>query len=252
MTLRPHARYFRLVYTNGASAQSYFRLQTTLNKYITMGDTMGIDHVPKSGDDAVLVKAVIAGYTSAGGGRYVDVKVNPSGSIQMAGGATASDSYATPTDSVSSVSLSMGYNGTTWDRLRSSIAHGLQVDVTRSAGLPTALGQTTMSASTSVTMASDQPPIKFKQYSITPSTAQIASSASNITLASSNTSRLGLSIFNDSTQSLYVKLGTTASSTSYTVQIAAGGYYELPYGYIGNIDGIWASANGNAYVTELT
>jgi hypothetical protein len=36
------------------------------------------------------------------------------------------------------------------------------------------------------------------------------------------------------------------------VQIAASGYYEVPFGYPGAIDGIWASANGNARITELT
>lgn len=81
----------------------------------------------------------------------------------------------------------------------------------------------------------------------------VSSSASSVTLLSSASGRKGAYIFNDSTAILYVKLGTTASSTSYTVQIAAGGYYELPHPcYTGRIDGIWASANGNARVTELT
>jgi hypothetical protein len=32
---------------------------------------------------------------------------------------------------------------------------------------------------------------------------------------------------------------------------AANGYYEVPFGYVGAIDGIWASANGNARITEI-
>jgi hypothetical protein len=82
---------------------------------------------------------------------------------------------------------------------------------------------------------------------------QKASSATSITLCASNGSRKGLYIFNASTQILYVKLGATASTTSYTVQIAAGGYWEQPSRpvYTGIVDGIWASANGNAYVTEV-
>lgn len=92
---------------------------------------------------------------------------------------------------------------------------------------------------------------------VTPATAaapaNVASSASNVTLQASNAARRGLLIFNDSTQVLYVKFGATASSSSYTVQIAAGGYYEVPQPvYTGQVDGIWASANGNARVTELT
>jgi len=85
-----------------------------------------------------------------------------------------------------------------------------------------------------------------------PTVTQVASSASNVTLKASNGSRKGLLIFNDSTAILRVKFGATASSTSYTVQIAAGGYYEMPQPvYTGLVDGIWAAANGNAYVTEL-
>jgi hypothetical protein len=85
-----------------------------------------------------------------------------------------------------------------------------------------------------------------------PTVTQVASSASNVTLKASNGSRKGLLIFNDSTAILRVKFGATASATSYTVQIAAGGYYEMPQPvYTGIVDGIWAAANGNAYVTEL-
>jgi hypothetical protein len=92
---------------------------------------------------------------------------------------------------------------------------------------------------------------------VTSSTAtlsNVASSASSVTLLASNTNRKNATIFNDSTAVLYVKFGTTASNSSYTVQMPAGSYYELPVGkiYTGEIDGIWASANGNARVTELT
>jgi hypothetical protein len=91
---------------------------------------------------------------------------------------------------------------------------------------------------------------------ILPSTAtvsQVASSASSVTLKASNASRMGLIIFNDSTAALYVKFGETASTTDFTVKILAGGYFELPFPcYTGKVDGIWAAANGYAYVTEMT
>lgn len=83
--------------------------------------------------------------------------------------------------------------------------------------------------------------------------SNVSSSASNVTLQASNASRIGLLIFNDSTQAVLVKFGATASATSYTVKIAAGGYYEMPQPiYTGIVDGIWASANGSARMTELT
>lgn len=80
----------------------------------------------------------------------------------------------------------------------------------------------------------------------------VAGSATSVSLLASNTSRLGATIANDSTAALYVKLGATASTTSYTIKLLQDDYYEIPYGYTGEIDGIWASATGNARITELT
>ena len=87
----------------------------------------------------------------------------------------------------------------------------------------------------------------------TPAVTQVSSSASSVTLKASNANRLGLTIQNDSTAVLYVKFGATASASSYTVKMVAGAYYEAPAPvYTGIVDGIWASATGNAYITELT
>jgi hypothetical protein len=87
----------------------------------------------------------------------------------------------------------------------------------------------------------------------TSSVTSVASSATTVSLLASNTARKMATFYNDSTAILYLKLGATASTSSYTLQIAAGGYYELPFPcYTGAIDGIWASANGNARITELT
>lgn len=82
--------------------------------------------------------------------------------------------------------------------------------------------------------------------------SNVASSASNVTLLTANVARKGATIYNDSSAILYVKFGATASTSSYTVQLPASAYYEVPFSYTGRIDGIWASANGNARVTELT
>jgi hypothetical protein len=68
----------------------------------------------------------------------------------------------------------------------------------------------------------------------------------------SNTSRKGATIYNDSNKTLYIKFGTTASTSDFTTQLKSGDYYEVPFNYVGRIDGIWASANGAARVTELT
>lgn len=79
----------------------------------------------------------------------------------------------------------------------------------------------------------------------------VASSATVVTLIAAR-KRMGLSIFNASTAILHVKLGTGASATDKTREIAAGGYWDVPYNYQGVVTGIWAAANGFAHVAEYT
>jgi hypothetical protein len=82
-------------------------------------------------------------------------------------------------------------------------------------------------------------------------TANVASSASSTVLFAANGNDNARVLFNDSTAILYVKFGATASATSYTVQVAPQGYFEFPLPlYNGEVDGIWASANGNARLTS--
>lgn len=88
----------------------------------------------------------------------------------------------------------------------------------------------------------------------TATTSQVADTASSTTLLALNANRLGATIQNDSSAALYVKLGTTATATDYTVRMVQYAYYEVPFGYTGRIDGIWATdpGDGAARITELT
>ncbi len=89
----------------------------------------------------------------------------------------------------------------------------------------------------------------------TATTSAVADNAASTTILASNANRLGASVFNDSSAALYLLLGSgTASATNYTCRVASGGYYEVPFGYTGQINGIWASDpnDGAARVTELT
>ncbi|MBO0884367.1 MAG: hypothetical protein J2P17_29365 [Mycobacterium sp.] len=89
-----------------------------------------------------------------------------------------------------------------------------------------------------------------------PSTATITSvagSATTVSLLASNTGAKLRTAFNDSTATLYLKYGTTASTSSYTVQMPPNSYYEFPQPlYTGAVDGIWSAANGNVRLTEVT
>lgn len=81
----------------------------------------------------------------------------------------------------------------------------------------------------------------------------VASSATNVTLLAANASRKGVVMFNESTQSCYVKFAATATSSSYTYQVFPSQTLDLAQPtYAGIIDGIWASANGAMRITEYT
>ena len=95
--------------------------------------------------------------------------------------------------------------------------------------------------------------------STTATVTSVADSAASVTVLASNASRLGATVYNDSDQILYLKLGATASTSSFTVVLdkksanGVGGYYEVPAGYTGILDGIWAAdSTGSARITELT
>lgn len=82
--------------------------------------------------------------------------------------------------------------------------------------------------------------------------SNVTGATSSTTLLAANTSRLGAIIFNDSTARLFVKFGSTASDTSFTVRLDPLEYYEVPFSYRGIITGIWSDALGAARMTELT
>lgn len=93
---------------------------------------------------------------------------------------------------------------------------------------------------------------------VKPATAtrsNVSDAASDTLILAANAARKGATIWNDSTEILYLGLGTTAASlTSATAKIVADGYYELPQPvFTGQIRGIWANnASGAARITELT
>lgn len=88
----------------------------------------------------------------------------------------------------------------------------------------------------------------------TPSTTSVSNSVTSVQLLAANTARIGATFYNDdSAASVYLKLGTTASTSSFAIKIAPGGYYELPRPvYTGRIDGIATAATGVMRITELS
>lgn len=96
------------------------------------------------------------------------------------------------------------------------------------------------------------PSILTSQSANTASVYAVLSSITSVSILSTNTSRKGATIYNNAGTVLYLKLGTNATTSVYTVEMNNDDYYELPYGWMGVVAGITASNAGIINVTELT
>ncbi len=81
--------------------------------------------------------------------------------------------------------------------------------------------------------------------------ANVSGSLSSVTLQAANAARKVLVIVNDSTATLFVKYGSTASSTSFTYKLLPGETLREER-YTGIVTGIWDAATGAARMTEIT
>lgn len=104
-----------------------------------------------------------------------------------------------------------------------------------------------------------QPPTSGPAQSVdtsdTATLTSVAASAVAVQLLPANPARRGAMFDNDSVNTLYLGLCPVASLSValYTVQINAGGYYELPRPiYTGVISGLWTAAAGAVRITELS
>ena len=104
---------------------------------------------------------------------------------------------------------------------------------------------------------------KMSPASDAPVCTNVAAAVGDTVLLAANKNRKIATVFNDSSAILYLKFGSGASTTSFTVRLAAYSYYEVPVGmsamingtarpYNGQINGYWAAATGNARVTEVS
>lgn len=142
-------------------------------------------------------------------------------------------------------------------QLIDNIVSGAGVNITQMNGVNVTMGNGVSGTGVQrVTIASDSTG-SVTAVNETVSTAtltSVADSASSVQLLASTAGRKGASFFNDSTVTAYLKLGTTASTTSFTVRMSPNSFYELPQPvYTGRIDAIWASnASGSMRITELS
>lgn len=86
------------------------------------------------------------------------------------------------------------------------------------------------------------------------STVAVDSTAS-VQLVGENKARMALLLYNDSTADAFVCFGAAASSTSFTIKMIGGSYYEMPQAlFAGIINCRWSAADpsGAMRVTELS
>lgn len=149
------------------------------------------------------------------------------------------------------------------------------------AGLPAALGQGTKAQSLPVTLASNEDLLANvgatnetaaasdaavsglngllrrllgrmrPRQSSTATLTNVSASVTSVTLLAANAARVGVIVWNDSTATLYIKYGATASATSTSVRMEPDSYWEMPEPvHPGIMDAIWTAATGAARVTE--
>lgn len=77
------ARYVRLVYTNGGTNQTIFRVAAFAQPISVRQTRKFVGNQLVDQDTGQVVIAGLQGHTTAGGGSWVDVKVNPSGALTV-------------------------------------------------------------------------------------------------------------------------------------------------------------------------
>ncbi len=85
----------------------------------------------------------------------------------------------------------------------------------------------------------------------TAAVTSVVSSTSSVQLLASNTNRVEAIVTNQSSQILYLKLGSAASLTSFTINIGPNEAFVIDK-FSGEIHGIWPSVHGSARITETT
>lgn len=75
------ARYFRIVYTNGVAAQTYFRLQTIFHMVKTRVGAVPLNVILKENDFAPTTRSVISGRKP--GGDYTNIQATTAGNLKV-------------------------------------------------------------------------------------------------------------------------------------------------------------------------
>ena len=238
---------------------------------------------------AKLTRSIITGQTSAGGGGFVNVKVTPSGSLTIALGdidgvsgqetmanslpvVIASDQSAIPiSDDGGSITVDGTVAATqsgTWNINNITGTVSLPTGAATETTLSTLNGKVTACNTGALTISSalpagtnnigdvdvaSLPAVVDATYSSSSVTSVSAAATSTSILATNSSRRMAIMV-NDADKNAYVKLGTTASTSSFSYKLTPGQTLELPTPvYTGAIDAIWdTSPTGSMRITEIS
>jgi hypothetical protein len=90
-----------------------------------------------------------------------------------------------------------------------------------------------------------------KATNSTVTSVAITANSNNVLLAA-NSSRIAATIYNATNKIAYIKYGSTASATNYTLQLMPNAYFEVQNDWTGEIDSFASNGtNGNILVTEM-
>jgi hypothetical protein len=77
------AQYYRIVYKNGGTGQAYFRVQTWLHRTNVLTSIHKVESTVVGDRSCQLMRSIITGETTAGGGAFVNVKVTGGGALSV-------------------------------------------------------------------------------------------------------------------------------------------------------------------------
>jgi hypothetical protein len=130
--LSPRARYFRLVYTNGVTTQTAFRLQTIFHPHQLAPISRSLDKDVPEFSSAQTVRSVLAAQRAGGSNDYVNIQATNGGNLKVAV-EEFDTSLPTGTNSIGTVKLAEDVETT-----GNLTATGQTVDVTILEGRSTA------------------------------------------------------------------------------------------------------------------
>jgi len=257
-SLSPVARYFRVKYTNGATLQTSFFIETSYRQtYVKPSSHRVLDSISLQ-DDSEVVSAVLMARNNAD--IFTDVHVTNGGNLKVSIEETnGSTDFATQTtlSAINTKVPSLGQalaSGSVPVVLTASQLSTLTPVSTVTANAGTNLNTSLLALESGGNLASINN--KLNSQVVSSSTVTTVNAvASDTTLLASNANRKGFIIFNNSTAILYVLLATgTSSSTNFSILLNQNESLIIDNTclYTGVVKGIWASAAGDCKVTEFS